>query len=108
MNSFQTYSTVIDSNNPISQEPKPLCGQWFNNLKNQCQSYQNTLETGYVGLCDEVKVPKALKYVVTRLALNNDICKLITYVLLLKQHAVKVSFSNLAPIANQGLQLDLG
>ena len=102
MNSFQTYSTVIDSNNPISQEPKPLCGQWFNNLKNQCQSYQNTLETGYVGLCDEVKVPKALK-IVTRLALNNDICKLITIT-----KAIKVSFSNLAPIANQGFQLDLG
>jgi hypothetical protein len=63
LNSLQTYSTVIDTSNPISQEPKPLCGQWFNNLKDQCQSNQDTLETGYVKLCDEVKVlrPKAFK-----------------------------------------------
>ena len=56
LNLLQTYSTVIDSNNPISQDPKPLCGQWFINLKNQCQSYKDTLETGYVGLCTEVEV----------------------------------------------------
>ena len=61
----------MDSNNPISQQPKPLCGQWLDNLKNQCQSYKDTLQTGYVGLCTEVEVLKTKEFkIVTRSTLQ--------------------------------------
>ena len=54
--SLQSYTATIDRTNSIRSSPKPLCGQWFQNVKDQCQNNQDTLETGYVGLCSEVKV----------------------------------------------------
>ena len=54
--SSQSYTATIERTNAIRSIPKPLCGQWLQNFKDQCQNTPETFENEYVGLCNDVEV----------------------------------------------------